>query len=51
MFVKDYLVNLLVKKFNSNKIGGAFILDCVGNWDSAPDTQVRNIFLSEVHKI
>ena len=40
MFAKDFLINILVKKFNIKNFGGAFILDCVGNWDPSPDSQV-----------
>ncbi|XP_068230907.1 uncharacterized protein [Palaemon carinicauda] len=39
MFVKDYLVKSIIKEFGIEEVTGAFILDCISNWDPNPDSQ------------
>ncbi|XP_066943165.1 uncharacterized protein [Macrobrachium rosenbergii] len=39
MFVKDYLVRSIIKEFGIEEVTGAFILDCISNWDPNPNSQ------------
>ncbi|XP_071548013.1 uncharacterized protein [Panulirus ornatus] len=39
VFVKDYLTSAIMDKFGIRQVTGAFILDCVSNWDPQPGTQ------------
>ncbi|XP_042231081.1 uncharacterized protein LOC121872395 [Homarus americanus] len=54
MFIKDYLVGAVINQFGLTQVTGAFILDCVSNWDPRPDTQefpeTWNDLLPETHQ-
>lgn len=39
MFVKDYLVRSIIQEFDIKNVTGAFILDCISNWDTEPESQ------------
>ncbi|XP_037778717.1 uncharacterized protein LOC119575271 [Penaeus monodon] len=39
MFVKDYLTGSIMDKFGITEITGAFIVDCIANWDPTPGSQ------------
>ncbi|XP_063610443.1 uncharacterized protein LOC134784332 [Penaeus indicus] len=39
MFVKDYLTGSIMDKFGITEITGAFVVDCIANWDPTPGSQ------------
>ena len=41
MFVKDYLVGSVMDKFGIPEITGAYVVDCIANWEPGPNSQVR----------
>lgn len=43
MFVKDFIPKVMKQKFGMERIMGVFVLDCIGNWDPKPQTQVCSI--------
>lgn len=46
MFVKDYLSRSIMDKFGITEITGAFIVDCIANWDPTPGSQVSRVYMN-----